>query len=168
VEIRGECRLRYHRYHNLTNAQLNVTTPPDALTKNIEMRRAAMKHLAGGGAIALFPAGVVASADRYFGPAVEREWSVFSAKLIQRSGATVQPIHFPGQNSRAYQLASLISPTVRQGLLLYEVRHAINKPQRPIVGTPLTPADMAAWSSDPMGFMRWLRARTLALRSDME
>ena len=31
VKIRGECRLRYNRYHNLTNAQLNVTTPLDQI-----------------------------------------------------------------------------------------------------------------------------------------
>jgi hypothetical protein len=27
VEVRGKGRLRYHRYHNLTNARVNVTTP---------------------------------------------------------------------------------------------------------------------------------------------
>jgi len=139
---------------------------PDALSKNIEMRRAAMGHLANGGAIALFPAGVVASADRWFGPAVEREWSAFTAKMIQRSGASVLRIRFPGQNSRAYQLACRFSPTMRQGLLLYEVRHALNKPQRPIVGMPILPKDMVDWSGDPMGFMRWLRAETLALKPD--
>ncbi len=136
---------------------------PDALSKYIEMRRLAMDHLSAGGVIALFPAGVVASADKWWGPAVEREWSAFSAKMIQRSGATVLPIHFTGQNSRAYQLACRLSPTLRQGLLLYEVRHALDKPQRPIVGEPIFPQDMTAWSNDPMGFMRWLRTETLTL-----
>lgn len=136
---------------------------PDALSKSIEMRRLAMHHLADGGAVILFPAGVVASADSWFGPAVERDWNAFTAKMIQRSGASVLPIHFSGQNSRAYQLASLLSPTIRQGLLLYEVRHALNKPQRPIIGAPFSPQDIAGWAGDPMGFMRWLRAETLAL-----
>lgn len=136
---------------------------PAALTKNVEMRRLAMKHLSEGGVIALFPAGVVASADRFFGPAVERDWSAFTAKMIQRSGAVVVPMRFPGQNSRAYQIASLISPTIRQGLLLYEVKHALNRPQRPHVGDPLYPDDLTRWSGDPMGFMRWLRSRTLSL-----
>jgi len=139
------------------------THDPDALRKNIEMRRQTMRHLADGGAVALFPAGVVASADRWFGPAIEREWSAFTAKIIQRSGASVLPLRFPGQNSRAYQIASLVSPTVRQGLLLHEVRHALNKPQRPFVGTPITPDQIEGWADDPMGFMRWLRAKTLAL-----
>lgn len=136
---------------------------PDALKKNIEMRRRAMEHLSNDGVIALFPAGVVASADTWFGPATERDWSAFTAKMIFRSGATVLPIRFPGQNSRAYQIASLTSSTIRQGLLLYEVKHAMNRPQRPFIGTPILPEEIAGWSGDPLGFMRWLRARTLAL-----
>lgn len=134
---------------------------PDALSKNVEMRRKAMSHLAEGGVIALFPAGVVASADRFFGPAVEREWSAFTAQMIKRSGARVLPFRFLGQNSRAYQIASLLSPTLRQSLLLYEVRHSLDKPQRPVVGEPISAEDMTMWADDPMGFMRWLRARTL-------
>ena len=136
---------------------------PDALAKNVEMRRLAMRHLENGGTIALFPAGVVASADRWFGPAVERDWNAFTAKIIQRSGATVVPIRFPGQNSRAYQIASLVSPTLRQGLLLHEVKYATNKPQRPYIGPQVPPDEIATWRGDPMGFMRWLRAETLAL-----
>jgi putative hemolysin len=137
---------------------------PDALQKNIEMRRLTMRHLADGGAIALFPSGVVASADKMMGPAIEREWSAFTAKIIQRSGAAVVPLRFTGQNSRAYQIASRVSPTLRQGLLLYEVRHAMDKVQRPIVGDPISAEEMTAWAGDPRGFMRWLREKTLALR----
>ncbi|SMX29554.1 hypothetical protein TRP8649_03691 [Pelagimonas phthalicica] len=136
---------------------------PDALDKSLEMRRRAMDHLKHGGVLALFPSGVVASADRWFGPAIERSWSAFTAKLIQRSGATVVPIRFPGQNSRAYQIASLTSQTLRQGLLLFEVKHALNKPQRPHIGTPILPSDIERWSGDPMGLMTWLRDETLGL-----
>lgn len=137
---------------------------PDALGKSLEMRRQAMVHLQAGGVIALFPAGVVASADRWFGPAVEQDWSAFTAKLIQRSGATVVPIRFQGQNSRAYQIASLTSQTIRQGLLLYEVKHALDKPQRPIVGPPVTPEQIAHWGGNSSGLMARLRAETLALK----
>lgn len=135
----------------------------DALDKSLEMRRKAMDHLSGGGAIALFPSGVVASSDDWWGPAVEREWSAFTAKMIQRSGAVVVPVRFPGQNSRAYQIASRVSATIRQGLLLYEVRHALNKPQRPIIGAPIPQEELDAWKGKPREFMVWLRERTLAL-----
>ena len=72
----------------------------DAQRKMLAMRKEAMAHLAEGGLVALFPSGVVAAADRMFGPAIEAEWNVFTAKMIRSSGATVVPCHFPGANSR--------------------------------------------------------------------
>ncbi len=138
---------------------------PDALEKSLEMRRKAMEHLANGGLIALFPSGVVASSDSWWGPAVEREWNPFTAKLIQRSGATVVPIHFPGRNSRAYQIASNVSATLRQGLLLYEVRHALDKPQRPIVGDPIERDEIEKRANNPRELLEFLRRRTVSLTS---
>jgi putative hemolysin len=136
-----------------------------ALEKNLEMRRQAMAHLAAGGAIVVFPSGAVASARTAFGPAVEGEWNPFTAKMIQRSGATVLPVRFPGQNSRLYQLASLTSATLRQGLLLHEVVHSLNRPQRPVIGQPIPPAEAREWVENPRGFMAALRERTLALEA---
>ena len=137
----------------------------DALQQNLEMRRKAMEHLKNAGVIVLFPSGVVATAETWFGPAIEQEWNPFTAKMIQRSGATVVPIFFPGRNSRAYQIANQISPTLRQGLLIYEVRHAHYKPQAPVVGEPFDPEEIKQWSSNPRGFVAWLREQTLALAS---
>ena len=139
---------------------------PDALEKSLEMRRTAMAHLENGGAIALFPSGVVASADRMFGDAIEREWNAFTAKMILRSKAQVVPLRFPGQNSRAYQIAANVSATLRQGLLLYEVRHALEKPQRPVVGEALGPEDLEPWARNPRGLLQWLRQRTLDLQPE--
>lgn len=136
---------------------------PDAQRKSVEMRAKAMAHLKEGGVISVFPSGVVASSDTMFGPAVEREWNVFTAQMIRRSGAQVVPVFFPGSNSRWYQMANRISATLRQGLLLHEVVHSCNRPQRPIVGKPVPPERMAMLESDPRGFMEWLRTHTLAL-----
>ena len=139
----------------------------DALEQNLEMRRRAMDHLSIGGVIVIFPSGVVANSDTMFGPAVEAEWNPFTAKMIQRSRATVVPVFFPGQNSRAYQVANQFSATVRQGLLIHEVVHALNKPQAPVVGEAITPEETSRWASDPRGFVKWLRDGTLSLgRSD--
>lgn len=137
----------------------------DALQQNLEMRRKAMEHLKDGGCIVLFPSGVVATSETMMGPAVEVEWNPFTAKMIQRSGATVVPIFFQGQNSRAYQIANQLSSTLRQGLLIYEVRHALYKPQAPIVGEPFEAEEVAQFSSNPRGLVAWLREQTLALKS---
>lgn len=136
---------------------------PDAQRKGVEMRANALKHLANGGVVALFPSGVVASSETWWGPAQEAEWNVFTAKLIRKSGATVVPMRFPGQNSRAYQIANKVSPILRQGLLLHEIVYSLNKPQGPIVGHPIPQDKIEELQNDPRGFMSWLRDHTLAL-----
>ena len=136
----------------------------DAQRKMVEMRAKAMGYLAEGGVVALFPSGVVASSDTWWGPAIEREWNVFTAKLIRKSGATVVPIRFPGRNSRAYQIANQVSPILRQGLLLHEVVHAFDKPQAPIVGHPIPQETIDSFANDPRGFMAWLRQHTMDLK----
>ncbi|MFK7746033.1 MAG: lysophospholipid acyltransferase family protein [Roseobacter sp.] len=137
---------------------------PEAQRKGVAMRANAMAHLKDSGVVALFPSGGVAASETWFGPAVEGEWNVFTAKMIRRSGATVLPIKFPGQNSRAYQIANQVSPMLRQGLLLHEIKHALNKPQAPIVGHPIPYEDLKKWDDDPRGFMAWLRDHTLSLK----
>ncbi len=137
----------------------------EAQRKGVEMRDKAMAHLQAGGVVALFPSGFVASSETWFGPAVEAEWSAFTAKLIRRSGATVVPMRFPGSNSRAYQIANKLSPILRQGLLLHEIVHSLNKPMGPVVGHPVAQAEMDKWADDPRGFMAWLRDHTLALEN---
>lgn len=137
---------------------------PDAQRKGVEMRAKAMTHLKEGGVVALFPSGVVASSETWWGPAIEAEWNVFTAKVIRRSGATVVPIRFPGQNSRAYQIANQVSPMLRQGLLLHEVVYSCNKPQAPVVGHPIPQAEVDKRADDPRAFMAWLRDHTMALK----
>ncbi len=136
---------------------------PEAQSKMLEMRGKAMDHLKDGGVVALFPSGVVMSSDDWFGPAQEREWNVFTAKMIRRSGARVVPIFFPGSNSRWYQIANRISAILRQGLLLHEIVRSCNKPQSPVIGQPVSDEDMALLERDPRGFMTWLRNHTMAL-----
>lgn len=139
---------------------------PEAQRKYVAMRAHAMKHLEEAGVVALFPSGGVAASETFFGPAVEGEWNVFTAKLIRKSGATVLPVRFQGQNSRAYQIANQLSPMLRQGLLLHEIVCTLNKPQAPIVGKPLTADQIARWEGDPRGFMAWLREHTLSLTAE--
>lgn len=135
----------------------------NAREAGLEMRQQAMDHLKRGGVIVLFPAGKVASSATLFGPAIEAEWNPFTHKMIMRSGATVVPIRFTGQNTRAYQIANRLSATLRQGLLLYEIKKALFKPQRPVIGKPLSPEDLKEWQANPRGFLAWLRDHTLGL-----
>lgn len=129
----------------------------------LQMRTQSMEHLKNGGVIILFPAGKVAMSDGFFGPVVEAEWNVFTHKMIQRSGATIVPVHFTGQNSRMFQMANQVSDTLRQGLLLYEIKRALFKPQRPHIGAPISADVLKNWEGNPRGFLAWLREHTLGL-----
>ncbi|MDX1780717.1 MAG: lysophospholipid acyltransferase family protein [Thalassovita sp.] len=136
----------------------------DAQRKSVAMRAAAMAHLKEGGVVSVFPSGVVATSKTIFGPVIEAEWNVFTAQLIRRSGAKVVPIRFLGENSRWYHMANRMSATLRQGLLLHEIVHSCNQPQKPIIGDPLSDEQVARLSSDPRGFIAWLREHTIGLQ----
>ena len=135
----------------------------NAQQKSVEMRAKAMDLLKAGGLVCVFPSGVVATSKTAFGPVEEAEWNVFTAQMIRRSGATVVPIHFRGQNSRAYHIANRISATMRQAMLLHEVVHVCNRPHGPVIGAPFTPAQMERLASDPRGWIAWAREHTLSL-----
>lgn len=129
----------------------------------LQMRDDTMKHLKAGGVIILFPAGKVAMSAGWWGPAVEAEWNVFTHKIVKSSSATILPIYFPGQNSRVFQIANQVSDTIRQGLLLYEIKRSLFKPQRPVIGEPIPAEELKNWEGNPRGFLAWLREHTLAL-----
>jgi putative hemolysin len=136
----------------------------DAQAKMVEMRKQSMTHLKEGGVIAVFPSGVVASSNSLFGPMVEDEWNLFTAKMIRLSGARVVPLFFPGANSRWYQMANQISATLRQGLLIHEIVKACGKPQKPIVGHPFDQDEVKERLKDQRACMAWMREQTLNLR----
>jgi len=142
-----------------------VPFPHEANSRELglEMRDLTMAHLKQGGVVILFPAGKVAMSERWFGPAVEAEWNVFTHKIIRSSGATILPIRFTGQNSRAFQIANKLGDTPRQGLLLYEIKRALFKPQRPHIGHPIQASELDKWPGNPRGFLAWLREHTLGL-----
>jgi putative hemolysin len=129
----------------------------------LEMRRLTMEHLKKGGVIILFPAGKVAMSETWFGPAIESEWNLFTHKMIHNSGATILPVHFTGRNSRTFLIANKLSDTLRQGLLLYEIKRALFKPQRPFIGQPIPATVLKDWEGNPRGFLAWLRENTLGL-----
>ncbi|WP_339108117.1 lysophospholipid acyltransferase family protein [Thioclava sp. GXIMD4216] len=149
-------------------AQFMIPVPfahePNAREEGLKMRADAMLHLKRGGCIVLFPAGSVAASDSFFGPVVEKEWNPFTAKMVARSKAQVLPVRFPTHNSRLYQIANQLSATLRQSLLLYEIRAAFHKPQRPIIGHVKQPDEMAEALGNPRQWLADMREETLSLR----
>lgn len=139
----------------------------NAARDNIKTRKLAIEHVKDGGCIALFPAGTVATAKTYFGEAKDPEWATFTAKMIRQTGAQVLPVYYPGQNSRAYQVANLLSVTLRQSLLLHEIKVALNKDQGPRVGELVDASVLESYEKDAKGLMKFLRDQTYGIRETL-
>lgn len=135
-----------------------------AVQLNLDTRKQALRYLAEGGTIGIFPGGTVStSAKPFFARPMDPGWRNFTAKLIQRSGATVVPVFFDGANSRLFQVASHLHANLRLGLLIREFRSRLDRPVRVVVGDPIPAARMAGFGSDAKAMMDFLRASTYAL-----
>lgn len=132
----------------------------EAIRTNIQTRQLAIERLQDGEAMAIFPAGGVATARSIFGPAEDLDWKRFVAKLITQSRATVIPLYFHGQNSRLFQWASQIHVNLRLGLLLYEVRNKIGRTLSISIGDPIHWEEMAPYTKR-QELLDYLRRRTL-------
>jgi hypothetical protein len=60
-------------------------------------------------------------------------------------------------------VANRLSPTLRQSLLLHEVVHSCNKPQKPVVGEPISADAIQAYAGRRREFIEALRETTLSL-----
>ncbi len=94
--------------------------------RNVGAMKLALRHLASGGALIIFPAGAVAHYQLGHG-VEERPWNEHLGALIHRSKATLLPVHFAGRNSLFFQMAGLLHPRVRTSLLLRELCHRRGK-----------------------------------------
>ena len=117
-----------------------------AVRTNVQAKRQSLQHLEEGGAIVIFPAGRVSTAPRVFGRAIDAPWKLFAGKLIARSGATVVPMFFEGQNGRLFHLVSLFSEALREALLLREVAKRIGDDITAHIGRPIPFAELMPWS----------------------
>ncbi len=135
----------------------------EALAHNLRSRREAHRILAEGGVVIVFPAGGVATARTLAGPALDKPWGTFTAQLALRSSADVLPVHFSGQNSRLYQLASQINLTFKLSLLFHEVRNKIGRRFPVAIGQPV-PNSLIQAIGDLRAITDYLHAATFRLK----
>ncbi len=135
----------------------------EGLASNLATRKAAERHVAGGGCLAVFPGGTVSTAASPWGRAMDPAWKTFTAKLVQRTGAPVFPMFFDGANSRLFQIASHAHMTLRLALLIREFGARLGEPVRAHVGEALPAAEIARFRGDARALMAYLRAATYAL-----
>jgi len=138
----------------------------EACANNLASRAAARAQLDRGGAVIIFPAGMVSTSPDALGgrPAIDARWQPFVAQLIQRSRATVVPIWFDGQNSWLFQMASHLNATLRLSLIFHEVKARIGTALQVTVGEPIAFETLSP-IKDRQALADELRARTCHLAS---
>lgn len=142
---------------------IDFSTRPDAASRNVAVRRAAIDWLKAGHVILVFPAGGVSTTPRSFARhAVDERWKPFTPRLIQAAEAPVLPVRFSGQNSRLFQVVSQFSLTLRTSLFFNEVHNKIGATIGVTIGDPV-PYAAIAHLRDRQAMADHLRLLTYAL-----
>ena len=135
---------------------------PEARRLTSATRRRAAELLAEGQVVAIFPAGGVATANKPVkGRACDAEWHPFVGRLATIPGVTTLPVHFSGQNSRLFQIASHLSYPLRVALIFHETRRRMGCPLRLTVGAPILTTDLDRIARSDIA--NYLRRQTMAL-----
>lgn len=124
--------------------------------------RAALKWLAQGGMLVMFPAGEVSSLDLAARRVRDPLWQSGAARLMRRSGACVLPIHIGGRNSNLFQMSGLLNARLRTLLLVRELLRPKRMPIPIRVGRAIDCVQLAHAESDRL-ITEYLRFRTYAL-----
>jgi len=168
-EARGDFRILAHRvFRNAEDLDrvilpINFDQTKEAVKVNLNTRKVAVDYLRDGGCIGIFPGGTVSTSATPMSYPMDPQWRNFTAKLIQKSEATVVPVYFDGTNSRLFQLASHAHYTLRMAMLIREFKKKIRKDITLSVGNPISAADLSPYSKDSSAMMGFLRNRTYGL-----
>ena len=171
-ETRGDFRIVannvFHRSAELSRIILPIDFEDSKAARriNLETRKEALNFLADGGTVGIFPGGTVSTSRRPFGEPRDPVWRTFTARLVARSKATVVPVFFHGANSRLFQIASHLHPTLRVALLIKEFGKRVGGDVKATIGAPIPAEEIEARASDSVELMDYLRDRTYRLSPD--
>ena len=124
---------------------------------NVGGLRSAIRHVESGGALAVFPAGVVSHWHSKLRRVIDPEWNPLIGRLTLTPGAAVIPLFFEGCNSLLFQAAGCLHPALRTSLLPHEMWRMRKRGVTLRVGKPVEGKLLSAFHDD--------KARTAHLRA---
>ena len=136
---------------------------PDSVRRNVAAVKAAIEWVRQGHALGVFPAGEVSHLDLRQGAVVDPPWITTAARIAQRSGTSVLPMFFEGQNSPMFQLLGLIHPRLRTVLLPRELLRRRHSRVTVRVGRIIPPVKIGRFDN-AQELTDYLRVRTYVLK----
>jgi putative hemolysin len=127
--------------------------------RNLAGLRQTMTWLAGGGALAVFPAGEVAHLDLRRRRVVDPPWDVRLARIVLRAACPVVPVYFTGHNGPLFQIAGLVHERLRTLLLVRELLKRRGSTIEVRIGRPIPAGKLTGRDSNAQ-VMAYLRAHT--------
>lgn len=134
----------------------------DAAAGNVSSIKQVHKHLKHGGAVLIFPAGMVSAYERGHRRIQDRAWNRLAGQLLKRYQATCLPVHVGGTNSRLFYAAGMIHPRLRTALLPRQMANKQGFKLELRFGRPILAAELRLLQS-PRAITDYLRVSTDAL-----
>lgn len=138
---------------------------PNAARANVAGLRHALRWVADGGALLVFPAGEVSHLRLRSASITDPPWSATTARLVRMAGVPVVPLYIAGANSALFQIAGLVHPRLRTLLLPAELANKTGARVEARIGTAIAPARCRRIASDDH-LAAYLRLRTYGLKAE--
>ncbi len=141
---------------------VNPFETPQANIANRRPLRACVEWLAGGGLLAMFPAGEVAHLSWMEHSITDPPWKTTAARFALRAQCPVVPVYFEGANSLSFQLAGTLHPHLRTIGLAREFRKLRGRTIPVRIGNAIPYSTLETYES-PDRATEYLRSRTFFL-----
>jgi putative hemolysin len=135
-----------------------------AARSNTAPLKEALRWLAAGGVLGVFPAGEVSHFDVQRGEISDPAWSDTVARIASHSGASVLPVFIEGCNGPLFQLMGLLHPRLRTARLPHEFANKCDTTVTMRIGHVISPARVRQFKT-PGDLIAYLRIRTYLQRS---
>ena len=129
---------------------------------NISGIKRVHKHLKEGGAVLIFPAGMVSAYDFGHRRIQDQPWNRLIGHLIKRYGCASVPIFVGGRNSTYFYAAGIVHPRFRTILLPRQLANKQGFKLPLIIGRPIPASELRLLES-PKAIAEYLRVATDAL-----
>ena len=106
---------------------LRLDMSKDAAKINIKSKNDTIEFINKGGLVIIFPSGEVATSERLFKKAVEKEWKPLIGSIVRKVNCKILPVYCRGQNSFLFQLTGIINYKLRRILFARELINKSNK-----------------------------------------